>query len=69
MNSSQTLTHRVERTLDGRFAVVDPHGETLAVVCDEFLAIRCAADLDAEPVRVVEAAEGKRGRWEEEKAA
>lgn len=60
MNSSQTLTHRVERTLDGRFAVVDPHGETLAVVCDEFLALRCAADLDAEPVRTVSV----QGRWD-----
>ena len=71
MNSSQTLTHQVARTPEGRFAVVTPEGDTLAVVQSEFLAISCAAALDAEPVRTVEV-RGLRGevpRWDQPKAA
>ena len=57
-------THTVSVTPEGRFAVVDPQGETLAVVCDESLAIQCAAALDSEPVRTV----AVEGRWKEKAA-
>lgn len=53
---STTKTHRVERTACGRFAVIRPDGGTVAEVLDQALALMCAAQLDAEPVRQTEVA-------------
>lgn len=64
MNSLQTAEHRVEPTAAGRFAVVTPTGETLAVMFSEAAAITAAAALDSEPVRSVNA----QGRWQEKAA-
>lgn len=64
--------HTVQRTSCGKFAVVDPQGETLGTFCDEFLAIQTAADLDRGPVWSVPEANGtafprgvkQLGRWD-----
>lgn len=57
--------HTVCLTLDGRYAVVTPGGETLGEFHDEALALQTAAQLDNGPVRNVCAGGG---RWDSLKA-